>query len=266
MEQKSLSNPQEVADFAKVLASFVKDNGLTQEIQGKHYVLVDGWKFAGMNFGLTCIPQKPVQMGQGNLFVVKEKRFKKKGNQWEEYPGVAVITELDAEVERYKTEDAQLDKPKYISTSIIPKYEYECEANLVRMSDDKVVNYGYAIASNVEREKVSFDKYAVASMAQTRAIAKAYRNAIGFLMKAAGFEDTPAEEMTEAIVANNPSKEETPESLPSEISNKIAEFTDFQLLMNWATEEKECIPYHSNKIFRSQVTAKKDELLKALKA
>jgi hypothetical protein len=45
-------------------------------------------------------------------------------------------------------------------------------------------------------------------MAQTRAIGKAYRNLLAWLMKAAGFEATPAEEMDFAP------KEETPTKKP----------------------------------------------------
>jgi hypothetical protein len=82
---------------------------------------------------------------------------------------------------------------------------------LVDLSDDKVVKYraqvelrrvtgeliggGIAICSNKEKGKQFFDEYAVASMAQTRAVSKAYRNAFGWLMKLAGYEATPAEEM-----------------------------------------------------------------------
>jgi hypothetical protein len=49
----------------------------------------------------------------------------------------------------------------------------------------------------IERSKEKgFDEYAILSMAQTRAIGKTYRNVIGFVMKTAGYEARPAEEMT----------------------------------------------------------------------
>ena len=57
------------------------------------------------------------------------------------------------------------------------------------------VSVGHALCSNKERSKRSFDEYAILSMAQTRAEGKAYRLLLGWLMKAAGFEATPAEEM-----------------------------------------------------------------------
>ena len=40
------------------------------------------------------------------------------------------------------------------------------------------------------------DEYAILSMAQTRAIGKAFRNLIGWVIKMAGYESTPAEEMS----------------------------------------------------------------------
>lgn len=65
----------------------------------------------------------------------------------------------------------------------------------------QAVGIGYAVCSNKEAKKKTFDEYAVLSMAQTRAIGKAYRNKIGWIMKLAGYETTPAEEMVNAEVA-----------------------------------------------------------------
>lgn len=64
-----------------------------------------------------------------------------------------------------------------------------------RIADEKVVSKGYALCSNKEASKRSFDEYAICSMAQTRAEGKAFRMLLSWLMKAAGFEATPAEEM-----------------------------------------------------------------------
>lgn len=57
------------------------------------------------------------------------------------------------------------------------------------------VGMGEAECLSTEKTWKSRDDYARRSMAQTRAIAKAYRNTFGFIAKAAGFEATPAEEM-----------------------------------------------------------------------
>jgi len=74
-------------------------------------------------------------------------------------------------------------------------YKYRAEVSLRDAETGNVVGYGVAICSNKEAGKKNFDEYAVASMAQTRAIGKAYRMKIGWLLKVAGYETTPAEEM-----------------------------------------------------------------------
>lgn len=82
------------------------------------------------------------------------------------------------------------------------KYKYRAEVTL-RDKDNNIVGSGMAICTNQEAGKKNFDEYAVASMAQTRAVGKAFRMKIGWLLKVAGYETTPAEEMdtvTEAEV------------------------------------------------------------------
>lgn len=73
-------------------------------------------------------------------------------------------------------------------------YKYRAEVSLYDQSGTKVGS-GVAICTNKEAGKKNFDEYAVASMAQTRAVGKAFRMKIGWLLKIAGYETTPAEEM-----------------------------------------------------------------------
>ena len=58
-----------------------------------------------------------------------------------------------------------------------------------------VVSRGFAWCSSKESKKARFEEYAIASMAQTRAIGKAYRNINAWIVKMAGYEATPAEEI-----------------------------------------------------------------------
>lgn len=83
--------------------------------------------------------------------------------------------------------------------------KYRADVMLRRKNGDEVevVGFGSAICSNKESSKKAFDEYAIASMAQTRAIGKAYRNSIGWLMKLAGYETTPAEEAVGGVSAGN---------------------------------------------------------------
>lgn len=58
-----------------------------------------------------------------------------------------------------------------------------------------IISRGFAYCSNLEKKKTSFEEYAVASMAQTRGIGKAYRNILAWIVKMAGYEATPYEEV-----------------------------------------------------------------------
>lgn len=78
--------------------------------------------------------------------------------------------------------------------------KYMAVVEVRRISNDQMVGKGIAICSNKEYSKKKFDEYAILSMAQTRATGKAFRNLLAWLMKAAGFEATPAEEMDFARV------------------------------------------------------------------
>lgn len=102
-------------------------------------------------------------------------------------------------------------------------YKYRAEVSL-RDKDGNKVGYGVAICTNKEPGKTNFDEYAVASMAQTRAVGKAYRMKIGWLLKVAGYETTPAEEM-DAVAAEV--VEERPKTASKvnfrEIREKLAE-------------------------------------------
>lgn len=70
-----------------------------------------------------------------------------------------------------------------------------CKVNIYTMKDEKLMGTGYSVCSNKESKRRNADEYVIMSMAQTRAIGKAYRNILGWVMKLAGYEATPAEDM-----------------------------------------------------------------------
>lgn len=78
--------------------------------------------------------------------------------------------------------------------------KYKAKAEVIHIPTGTLISRGFAMCSNKEAKKKSFDEYAVASMAQTRAIGKAYRNNLSWLMKLAGFEGTPVEEIDREAV------------------------------------------------------------------
>lgn len=100
-------------------------------------------------------------------------------------------------------------------------YKYRAEVSL-RDKEGNKVGYGVAICTNKEAGKHNFDEYAVCSMAQTRAIGKAYRMRIGWLLKVAGYETTPAEEMDAVMEAQTVKKPKAkPEFSMREVSYAI---------------------------------------------
>ncbi len=102
-------------------------------------------------------------------------------------------------VESWQWAGAQLGlypQLNYISNhSTETEIKYLAEVNICKWGTNEIISKGVAICSNKEANKRQWDEYAILSMAQTRATGKAFRNLISWLMKAAGFEATPAEEM-----------------------------------------------------------------------
>jgi len=76
--------------------------------------------------------------------------------------------------------------------------KWKADVEIVNLKTGDIISRGFAICSKSENTKKSFDEYAVLSMAQTRAIGKAYRNIVGWVIKLAGCEGTPQEEMVKA--------------------------------------------------------------------
>jgi len=72
-------------------------------------------------------------------------------------------------------------------------YLYEADVEVRR--NGQVITSATAICSTEEKAWGKRDEYAVKSMAQTRATAKAYRLGLSFLATLAGLEATPAEEV-----------------------------------------------------------------------
>lgn len=165
-----LINSDSMLNLSKDLAKLIKEKKLSSNIQGKEFVNVEGWQFAGASLGL-----------------------------------MPIITET-IDLTRRGTEPGQVEL----------KYMAKCEVR--NINTGQLVATGVAICSNFEHSKKRFDEYAILSMAQTRAIGKAYRNLLAWLMKAAGFEATPAEEMDFAV--------ETPKQPSKPVVEVVAEIVE----------------------------------------
>jgi hypothetical protein len=136
-----IAKSDETFDLAKDLAKFIKDNRLSTQVQGKEFVNVEGWQYAGSRLGIVPIVEHVINLSN-------EQELK-----------------------------------------------YQAKVTLFDLRHQTTVGAGFAVCSNKESGKKFYQEFAIASMAQTRAIGKAYRNILAWIIRAAGYEPTPAEEM-----------------------------------------------------------------------
>ncbi|MCA8829453.1 hypothetical protein [Hymenobacter pini] len=141
IESYDISRSDETLHLATDLAKFIKDNKLSTTVQGKEFVNVEGWQYAGSRLGIVPIVDHVIN-------VSNEQEIK-----------------------------------------------YQAKVTLFDMRSGHTVGAGFAICSNKEQGKKFYQEFAIMSMAQTRAIGKAYRNILAWIIRAAGYEPTPAEEM-----------------------------------------------------------------------
>lgn len=125
--------------------------------------------------------------------------------------------------------NAIVEEPKNLSTDKEIKWSATAKIYL----NDKVVGAGFALCSNKESIKKGFDEYAIMSMAQTRAIGKAYRNKIGWVMKLAGYESIPAEEVVAKEVKVSEIKDDTELNTKPAIAKLKVAKTQNQLKTAW---------------------------------
>ncbi len=137
------SDTSSLINMAETVKNHIVSQKLYTSIQGKNYVSVEGWQFAG---GLIGVFPKVVEV-------------------------------------------------KKVPSDVAGEHKYEATVDLVHAKSGATVGSGWAMCSSKEKGKGAFQEYAVASMAQTRATGKAFRLMIGWVMKTAGYEATPVEEM-----------------------------------------------------------------------
>ena len=142
IDSYDIANSYETMHLAQDLARFIKENKLFHHIQGKAYVNVEGWQYAGSRLGILPVIDDLVNISLDNSEI-----------------------------------------------------KYQAKVRLLNLKNQQTVGSGFAICSNRENGKRNYQEFAIASMAQTRAIGKAYRNILAWIIRAAGYEPTPAEEM-----------------------------------------------------------------------
>lgn len=159
-----ITNPEDTRYLASDLTKFIQENKLFHNIQGKEYVNVEGWQYAGSRLGILPVVAELVRVRDG-----------------------VDLRMVDDNGASTTTADRQLGGPAEL--------KYLAKVNLFDLRTQQIVGTGFAICSNREPSKKYYQEFAIASMAQTRAIGKAYRNILAWIIRAAGYEPTPAEEM-----------------------------------------------------------------------
>jgi hypothetical protein len=148
------------------------------------------------------------------------------------------------------------------------KYLAKCEVR--KITTGEVVSTGIAICSSFEKTKSAFDEYAILSMAQTRAIGKAYRNLLAWLMKAAGFEATPAEEMDFAVETPKKPSQTVQEVVAEIVEEEVIDFDIIKGEIAAATKVKQLTDlyfgykqlFDSNETLKKLLSMKKENLTK----
>lgn len=188
-----LIKPQDITNFSKVLKEFITKSQLSTKIQGNEYVNVDGWKFAGLNFGLVPIVQEPEPIHtKGDIMTILYHEVERRDKFGKKMVVEPFFASSNLELaDRYR----EKFKDKIKKEIVHDYYNYRCGCEILNSVTDIRVGSGFGVCSNIEIAKVSFDEFAVISMSQTRAIGRAFKNVIGFIMKSAGYSPTPMEEM-----------------------------------------------------------------------
>lgn len=158
------------ADEANALASVIEDQKLFAIIKGRKHVTVEGWNTLGGMKGVYAVVQWTRR--------TDDFQAHRQTTTWKS------VTDEQGRTKKVKT--VEVERPG------AGAWEARAEARLL---DGRVVGAVEAECSYDEETWRTRDSHALRSMAQTRAQAKALRMALSYVVKLAGFDPTPEEEM-----------------------------------------------------------------------
>lgn len=131
--------------------------------------------------------------------------------------------------------------------------KYRVKVELLRVTDDKIVGMAYAVCSSKEKGRGGNDEFVILSMAQTRATGKAFRLCIGWVMKLAGYEAVPTEEMPDSETHTTPNMTAS----EKQVSRMVGILRNAYKVQGYDTPE-------SQRAFIKRVLGDYDELIEAL--
>jgi len=124
-----------------------------------------------------------------------------------------------------------------------------------RTLDGRIVGTAQAECSRSEKTWANRDSYAIRSMAQTRAISRTLRAALGMVVVFAGYEATPAEEMP---ADDTPKQRRLPKAAAGQldrISNLLIALNDQAPTVNWKIWAREIAGVGADKLDVSQAAS-----------
>lgn len=155
---------QRMSDVADAIRDVILQRNLFTDIQGKRYVNIEGWSMTGAMIGAFPQAREVVAIEHGHLAELRVEKQGRNGPYEKVYPAFDGVIAYQATVDLVTRDGGQ-------------------------------VGGATAMCSRREEQWRDRDDNQIASMAQTRAAAKAYRMTFGFIMPMAGYAPTPAEEM-----------------------------------------------------------------------
>jgi hypothetical protein len=158
---------QRMGEIANAMNAIVIERNLFTTIGGRKHVNIEGWSLVGSMVGAFPHTESVEVMETGHLDEEKIEKERRDGGTW-----IKTLPVVDGVI-------------AYVA------------AVALRTADGRTVGRGSAMCSRREEHWRDRDDNQLASMAQTRAAAKAYRLTFGYVMPMAGgdYSATPAEEM-----------------------------------------------------------------------
>lgn len=157
-------------EVANALRQVITAQKLYKNISGRDHVLVEGWATLGSMLGVTGVVE------------------------WSRR--VEPVTKYDVEVKIYTGPKGNrvVSKTEHFR---VEGFDWEARVKAVT-ADGRVIGAAEAMCSRKESSWKQRDDFALRSMAQTRAMSKALRGPLGFVVTLAGYAGTPADEMQES--------------------------------------------------------------------
>lgn len=148
-------SPKAITEFIKDAKKFIEGNNLLVKQGDDAFPTVEAWQYIGENMGIFAMVNSVEILESPDELTPQRPDGKTKR-----------VTRCRAEVTLHALDD-----------------------------NSQILGQGFAVCSSEEAFFSDADESAVFSMAQTRAIAKAYSNRFRWLMPLAGLKPTPSEEM-----------------------------------------------------------------------